>query len=283
MRTLLLLTISVLLFSCGIPTIETVGGTKINLTSPTPISEETAEILLDRLWMFSKHGDYLTYNIEDNNLTINAVGVSDQESIKELLAWNRMMKVVHAIPTSSYPEIRNTLSKYISTPSTKLPYKPTSLIGLVDKENKTRVLELINSTEFQSNFPKAGRAYFGIKKMEGKYALFIEDKTSVSMTEDMFKTIVAQEDTKNKEGRLSLELKEEYSENIGKLTGNDSTYLLHIFHDEVYISKIIKPHITSPSFGMAGAFSRRDVMVLSSIWNADELSQQLDLVAMETK
>ena len=280
MRIYLVIAISLLLFSCDIPSLETVGGTKIILSSTKDITEETAQTIVDRLLIFSSDPEFIDYEIDGKNLTIKAVGVKDQEAIKSVIQRDRMMKVIYAVPPSSYKPIATYLKKYVVAPTTKLPYKPKSSIGLVEEKNKDAVMELIKSPEFHTAFPKTGKAYFGIKKMEGKYALFIEDANSPAMTETMFEEIGAYRGKDPGEGQLSLTLKDKFADRIGRLTGNDSTYLLHIFHDQVYISKIIEPHITDPSFGMAGAFSTKDVMILSSLWNTEDLKQDLTIVEM---
>lgn len=281
MRIYLVIAISLLLFSCEIPSLETAGGTKILLSSTEDITKETAQTIVDRLLIFSSDPEFINYEIEGKKLTVKAVGVKDQDAITSVIQRDRMMKVTYAVPPSSYKPIAKYLNKYVVAPTTKLPYKPKSCIGLVAEKDKDDVLKLINSTEFETAFPEAGKAYFGIKKMEGKYALFIEDANSPAMTETMFEEIGAYRGKDPGEGQLSLTLKDEFADRIGKLTGNDSTYLLHIFHEQVYISKIIEPHITDPSFGMAGAFSTKDVMILSSLWNTENLKQNLKIVEMK--
>lgn len=268
------------LCSCSGPSLESTGGTEIELSSSQSINADDITSLVDRLKNFSSHPDAISFVVEGNNAKILAVGVTDTLSVKELITRGRMLKVVHAVPPSSYKKIQKYLSEYISSPSGDKPYKSKSMIGLVDDNNMAKVNEILASAEFKSMFPEAGQANFGVKKMNGKNALFIQDANSAVMDENMFEHLSAHEDSETGEGTFSLKLKDDYTDRISKLTGNDSTYLLHLFHDEVYISKIIKPHITSPSFGMAGAFTKRDAMVLAAIHNSAEVSTDLQLKKM---
>ena len=267
--------------SCSSPTIDSVGGTIINIESTQQINERDAKTVVSRLKAISEYDDYIDYSIEKNKISINGIGIADTTSARQLIERSRMLKVVYAIPPSSYEPIRAFLGEYISSPIKEKPYKSSSLIGLVSQADLPKIKEYLNSPEFKSQFPEAGQFNFGVKLMEGKKALFIQDSSSPFMDESMFEQIGAYEDPDTGEGNLSLKLLESYADRIGKLTGNDSTYLLHLFHDEVYISKIIKPHITSPAFGMAGAFTTEDVIVLSTLWNSNELEQDLTIKSMQ--
>ena len=267
-----------ILASCKLPTLENVGGILIEIESEKEIPDELAEIIVERFEYFSTQPDYVMYESHGNKIIIDGVGISDTASIKELINRDRMMKVVYAVDKKYYKDIKSYLGDLISEPTKNRPYKKSSMIGLVRLENIDAVNQILSSSEFKEKFPKAGTHNYGVKLMEGQKALFIQDATSPFMDQTMFKEIIPRKDPKKVgEGALSLELKDEYADRIGKLTGNDSTYLLHLFHNEVYISKIIEPHITSPSFGMSGAFTPRDVMVHAVLWNTEDISQELKI------
>ncbi len=270
------------LFSCKLPTLDNVGGVLIEIESDTEISDEVAEILVDRLEYMSTHPDYVMYESQGNKIIVDGVGIDDTVSVKELVERNRMMKVVYAVEPSVKIEIQQYLKNFISKPTKTRPYKKSSLIGLVEKDNISTIDSLLSSEVFKSKFPSAGTYNYGVKLMEGKKALFIQDANSPYMDQNMFEEITPHNDPKKVgEGVLSLKLKDQYSDKIGQLTGNDSTYLLHLFHDEVYISKIIKPHITSPSFGMGGAFTPRDVLVHTILWLSQDIDQEIKVKSIK--
>jgi hypothetical protein len=268
--------------SCKLPTLENVGGTIIEIESSEEISDETAEVIVDRLEYFSTNHEYVMYESHGNSIIVDGVGINDTASIKELVERDRMMKVVYAVSPQYYKNIREYLKSYITKPTKTRPYKKSSMIGLVNLGDEALIDSIISSPAFKTRFPDAGDHNYGVKLMEGKKALFIQDANSPFMDQSMFSNIEPQKDPKKViEGALSLELKPEYADRIGNLTGNDSTYLLHLFHDEVYISKIIKPHITSPSFSMAGAFTTRDVMVHAVLWLSEDIDQDLKVKSLK--
>ena len=139
----------------------------------------------------------------------------------------------------------------------------------------------MKTNPFKEKFPEVRDYYWGVKKMEEMSALFMESSSSAFITEDMFSELEGYASEDNTEGVFSLQLKEEFSDRIGQLTGNDSVYLLHIFHREVYISKIIKPHITQTNFQMAGAFSIAEAEALGAIWNGEEIQPGVKIVGLE--
>ncbi len=268
--------------ACKAPSLESVGGTRISIEGKENIKEQTAHTIINRLKPFSTYPDAIQYTIENNILTIEGVGIEDKQSIKEIISRDRMMKVVYAVSPSNYQNIRTYLGDLIEDAAAEKPYKASSMIGLVSEENQKEVEAILESEAFKTQFPAAGQYNYGVKSVNDKKALFIQDSGSPYMDQVMFEKIIGYEDKEKGEGALSLQLKEEYADRIGRLTGNDSTYLLHLFHDEVYISKIINPHITSPSFGMAGAFTPRDVLVHAALWNSKDLDQEIALKTVET-
>lgn len=271
-----------LLSACKLPTLENVGGTLIEIKSDKEISDEIAEVIVERLEYISSHPDYVMYESLGNRILIDGVGITDTTAIMQLVNRDRMMKVIYAVNKQYYKDIKSYLGNLITSATKNRPYKKSSTIGLVDINNISLIDSILLSAEFKNKFPYAGTHNYGVKLMEGKKALFIQDANSPYMDQTMFKEITPRKDPKKVgEGALSLELREEYADRIGKLTGNDSTYLLHLFHDEVYISKIIEPHITSPSFGMAGAFTPQDVLIHAVLWNTKDINQEIKISSLK--
>lgn len=274
-----------LLLSCKEPSLEKDGGIRLTIAAKEDISQsdfqKTKAVLKERLASISPFPEHVSI-IEDNNqLQYNIPGLQDTAAVRQLTERNRMMRLAHAIPTRDFPAIREYLSDYITVPKSKKPYKPESMIGLVSYANQAKLEEILNSQDFREAFPQVANHYYGVKSMDSKLALFLEVDGSAIIDERMYAKVDVYEGEDPEEGIMTLLLNEDYATSLGPLTGNDSTYLLHIFHDEVYISKIIVPYIEGPAFSMSGAFSPRDVEVLTTIWKHDPLPISINVKEME--
>ena len=269
-----LLFVTGILFSCT-PSVESMGGSHISINFSSDIESDTIEsqvkLMSARLAQISIYPEAVSYELEGNSVMISLPGVRDTAAVKQLLLRSRMMKLCHSIPTRQFSEVRDYLAEYLYLPIADKPYKKASIIGLVAFDNKNKIEQVLASEAFKSKFPQVEKSYWGSQKADNRLALFLSSKGSPSIDESMYKHVEVYEGEDKSEGILSLELKEEFGKSLGPLTGNDSTYLLHIFHDEVYISKIIEPYIEGPAFSMKGAFSPMDAKVLAGLWNSEEI------------
>ncbi len=274
--------ISILFFSsCEAPTVETVGGTIVKIRGGNQVIKASQDILEARLSVLTKDPETIVTTLQGDVITIALPAVFDTSMVRSLIEWDRSFRLCHGLDPSIKTKVQESLSSVISIPTKKKPYKPSSMIGLVDDHNQEEVIRRITSPPFKKQFPEVRDYYWGAKKMDGKLALFMESSNSAFITEEMFQQFEGYADLTKKEGAFALHLKSEYEDHIGQLTGNDSTYLLHIFHKEVYISKIIEPHITQPNFGMSGAFSIIEAKALGAIWANSELKTPLTIISLE--
>jgi hypothetical protein len=272
----------VILSACTSPSLQNNGGTKLTLTAPEGSSQSsTVEVLTQRFKKLIPYPETIVPFMSGNIVEIALVEYKDTTTIRQLSTWRRDLLLVYAVPKSQQSEMREYLDAYLTYSDKEEPFKSSSMIGLVDSEQKSDVSKAISSENFRTMFPCVGIAYWGNVKVDGKEALFLSDKTSPYIDTDMFESVEPFADKEGIEGILSLKLLPDYSERIGQLTGNDSTYLLHILRDEVYISKIIEPHITNPSFSMSGAFSPQDALVISTLWNSGKLEDKVIINSMD--
>lgn len=277
----LLLCLSFFMIACSAPSLESNGGIELTLKINASDSQSASiEAISKRFKKVVPFPETVSPTISGDEVTLNLVEFTDTETVRQLSVWNRNMLLCYAVPKHLQKEIRVFLEAYLSYVDSDKPFKQSSMIGLVDETQKEMVNELIKSEEFKNRFPSVGEVFWGNKKMESKYALFLSDRNSTKIDEGMFDSIEPFASKDGKDGILGLKLLPDYADRIGKLTGNDSTYLLHILHDEVYISKIIEPHITDPSFSMSGAFSPQDALVLATIWNSPDLKNEVDVKSM---
>ncbi len=266
----------IILSACTSPSLQNKGGTKLTVTIPEGSSQSASvEVLTQRFKKIVPYPETVVPFIAGDIVEIPLVEYTDTMTTRQLATWSRDLLLVYAVPKSQQSEIREYLHTYLTYPDKEKPFKSNSMIGLVDSEKKSDVLKAINSEDFRTMFPSVEMAYWGNVAVDGKEALFLSDKTSKYIDADMFESVEPFTDKEGIEGILGLKLLPDYSERIGQLTGNDSTYLLHILHDEVYISKIIEPHITNPSFSMSGAFTPQDALVISTLWNTAKLEDEV--------
>lgn len=270
-------------FACTTPTVESIGGINLYVKFDKNLADssiiKTAEKIKERIGKTTSKAEHITYKVNGSEVVFQLPGLMDKSSINNLATWDRMMRLCYSVEKSDIINIRNELGEFMYLAGGNKPYKSSSIIGLVREEHMYKVDSVMSEESFRQKFPMVKKSYWGVKKMEGKAALFMEAKDSPYIDEHMFQSISAYKS--EDEGALSLELLPEYSDRIGSLTGNDSTFLLHIFHDEVYISKIIKPHITEPKFSMAGAFTTKDALILSTIWNTEEIEDNFEVEKLE--
>lgn len=272
----------IILGSCTAPSLQNNGGTKLTLTIPEGSSQSASvQVLTQRFKKIVPYPETVVPFISGDIVEIPLVEYKDTTSIRQLSTWGRDLLLVYAVPKSQQNKVREYLDTYLSYSDKEKPFKSSSMIGLVDSEQKSDVLKAISSEDFSTMFPSVGMAYWGNVAVDGKEALFLTDKTSPYIDADMFESVEPFADKEGIEGILGLKLLPDYSERIGQLTGNDSTYLLHILHDEVYISKIIEPHITNPSFSMSGAFTPQDALVISTLWNTAKLEDEVIINSMD--
>jgi len=272
----------VILSACTSPSLQNNGGTKLTLTVPEGSSQSsTVEVLTQRFKKLVPYPETVVPFMSGNIVEIPLVEYTDTTTIRQLSTWRRDLLLVYAVPQSQQSEIREYLDAYLTYSDKEKPFKSSSMIGLVKSEQKTEVIKTLNSKNFRNLFPSVGMAYWGNVAVDGKEALFLSDKTSQYIDADMFESVEPFADKEGIEGILGLKLLPDYSERIGQLTGNDSTYLLHLLHDEVYISKIIEPHITNPSFSMSGAFTPQDALVIPALWNSDKLEDEVIINSMD--
>lgn len=267
---------SIVFSACTSPSLQNNGGTKLTLTIPESSSQSASvEVLTQRFKKIVPYPETVVPFIAGDIVEIPLVEYTDTMTTRQLATWSRDLLLVYAVPKTQQSEIREYLDTYLTYPDKEKPFKCSSMIGLVDSEQKSDVLKAINSKDFRTMFPSVGMTFWGNVAVDGKEALFLSDKTSQIIDADMFESVEPFADKEGIEGILGLKLLPDYSERIGQLTGNDSTYLLHILHDEVYISKIIEPHITNPSFSMSGAFTPQDALVISALWNSGNLEDEV--------
>lgn len=270
-----------LMLSCGAPTVKNIGGTILKVEYTGQDINNTATTLTERLSILSPTPENITSSINGKVIQFELPSVFDTTMIRSLVEWDRGFRLCRGLDPSVKLRIKKELADFIKTSEKIKPYKPTSMIGLVTDSQQKEVIAKITSKAFKEKFPEVRDYYWGVKKMEGMSALFMESSSSAFITEDMFADIYGYASDDDTEGVFDLELNSVYSDRIGQLTGNDSVYLLHIFHREVYISKIIKPHITQTKFGMSGAFSVAEAEALGAIWNGEEIVPGAKVVSLE--
>lgn len=276
-----LLFLLIFFISCSAPSIESEGGAKFSIQCNTDVLESTKSLLETRFAAISESPQHIKSSVENDLIHFELPAVTDSSAVRQLVEWDREFRLCRGLDPSVLERVRMALAEYISIPEKKKPYKPGSMIGLVSDNQRQSILDLIDSESFKSAFPEVRNHYWGVKKMDGKSALFMEASSSAFITGEMFEDLQGFASQDETEGVFSLQLKGDYSDRIGNLTGNDSTYLLHIFHDEVYISKIIVPHITQTNFGMSGAFSIMDAKILGALWASEDLDESVKLTKIE--
>jgi len=270
-----------LMLSCGAPTVKNIGGIILKVEYPGQNISSVATNLEERLSALSPAPENITSSITGNLIEFELPAVFDTAMVRSLVAWDRSFRLCRGLDPSVQVRVRAELADLINLSEKTKPYKPSSMIGLVTDNQRKEVITKITSTTFKEKFPEIRDYYWGVKRMEGMSALFMESSSSAFLTEDMFSDIYGYASDDNTEGVFDLELNKVYADRIGQLTGNDSVYLLHIFHRAVYISKIIKPHITQTNFQMAGAFSVSEAKALGAIWNGEELPSGVKIVGLE--
>ena len=270
-----------LMLSCGAPTVKNIGGTILKVEYTGEDISNTVTTLTERLSILSTTPENMTASIDGKVIQFELPSVFDTTMIRSLVEWDRGFRLCRGLDPSVKLRVKKELAAFIQTSEKIKPYKPSSMIGLVTDSQRKKVIAKITSKAFKEKFPEVRDYYWGVKKMEGMSALFMESSSSAFITEDMFSDIYGYASDDNSEGVFDLELNTVYSDRIGQLTGNDSVYLLHIFHREVYISKIIKPHITQTKFGMSGAFSVAEAEALGAIWNGEEIEPGAKVVSLE--
>lgn len=266
-----ILMILFLMLSCDGTSVKSMGGIilEVECTDKNVNSVETS--LAERLSVLSTTPENITSSITDNIIQFELPAVFDTAMVRSVVEWDRSFRLCRGLDPSVKVRVRAELADLINISEKNKPYKSSSMVGLVTDSKRSEIIAKITSKAFKEKFPEVRDYYWGVKKMEGMSALFMESASSAFITEDMFSDLYGYASDDNSEGVFDLELNRVYEDRIGQLTGNDSVYLLHIFHQEVYISKIIKPHITQTKFGMAGAFSVPEAEVLGAIWNSEEI------------
>ncbi len=274
------LMIVVLISACGGPTVQNTGGTILKIQCPKENISTTQNKLLERLSTLSAAPENITSSITGDVIKIELPAVFDTTTVRSLVAWDRSFRLCRGLDPSVQRRVRTHLKNFLNIPEKTKPYKPSSMIGLVADDQREAVIANISSQAFKEQFPEVRNYYWGAKKMDGRNALFMESSSSAFISEDMFSRLEGYASKDNSEGEFGLQLKDDYADRIGQLTGNDSVYLLHIFHQEVYISKIIEPHITQPNFGMSGAFSVAEAKALGAIWASENLDPAVKIVSL---
>jgi len=270
------------MLSCNVPTVENLGGTILKIQTDSQNIKTTEVTLKDRFSSFLDDPENMTSSIDGNIILLEFPGLFDTTMIRSMVEWDRSFRLCRGLDPSVQIKVRKHLSELLNISEKVKPYKPTSMVGLVSDNNQKKVIDKISSEEFKQQFPEVRDYYWGVKKMEGMSALFMESSSSAFITEDMFSQLEGFASEDETEGIFSLQLKEEYGERIGQLTGNDSIYLLHVFHREVYISKIIEPHITRVNFGMSGAFTVAEAKALGALWASEDIDQEVKIIALDT-
>jgi len=281
MSTFTILTGILLITACGAPTIQNTGGTIVKIQCSDQDISITGSNLLERLSILSDEPENIDISITDQVIQFDLPAVFDTTMVRSLVEWNRSFRLCRGLNPSVQNRVSAYLADLINIPKKAKPYKPSSMIGLVADSQRKTVAAKISDKAFKEQFPEVRNYYWGAKKMDGKSALFMESSSSAFITEDMFSQLEGYASEDNSEGVFSLQLEEEYGDRIGQLTGNDSVYLLHIFHQEVYISKIIEPHITQTNFGMSGAFSVAEAKALGAIWASEDLDSGVKIIDLE--
>jgi len=269
-----------LVLSCGGPTVKNLGGIILKVEYTGQNINNVESNLAKRLSVLSATPENITSSISGNFIQFELPSMFDTAMVRSIVSWDRSFRLCRGLDPSVKIRVRNELADLINFSEKEKPYKPSSMIGLVTDSNRNEVIAKINSKSFKEKFPAVRDYYWGVKKMEGMSALFMESSNSAFITEDMFSDIYGYASDDETEGVFDLELNKVYSDRIGQLTGNDSVYLLHIFHQEVYISKIIEPHITQTNFQMAGAFSVSEAKALGAIWNGEEIEPGVKVVGL---
>lgn len=267
--------------SCGAPTVKNIGGIILKVECTDQNISGIATSLEERLSVLSATPENITASIDDKIIQFELPAVFDTTMVRSLVEWDRSFRLCRGLDPSVKLRVRAELASFINISEKTKPYKPSSMIGLVTDNKRKEVIAKITSKTFKEKFPEIRNYYWSVKKMEGMSALFMESSSSAFITEDMFSDIGGYPNDDHTEGEFELELKNVYSDRIGQLTGNDSVYLLHIFHKEVYISKIIKPHITRINFGMSGAFSVLEAEALGAVWASEEIQPGVKVVGLE--
>ena len=267
--------------SCGAPSVKNIGGTILKVEYPGQNINSTATTLTERFSVLSAAPENITSSITGSVIQFELPAVFDTAMVRSLVEWDRSFRLCRGLDPSVKVRVRKELEEFITISKKIKPYKPSSMIGLVTDSQRKEVIAKITSKAFKEKFPEVRDYYWGVKKMEGMSALFMESSSSAFITEDMFSDLYGYASDDDTEGVFDLELNKVYSDRIGQLTGNDSVYLLHIFHREVYISKIIKPHITQTNFQMAGAFSVLEAEALGAIWNGEEIAPGVKILSLE--
>lgn len=270
-----------LMLSCGAPSVKNIGGTLLKVEYTGQNISSVATTLAERFSILSAAPENNTSSITGNLIQFELPTVSDTAMVRSLVEWDRSFRLCRGLDPSVKLRIRAELGDLITISEKTKPYKPSSMIGLVTDSKRKEVIAKISSKAFNEKFPEVRDFYWGVKKMEGMSALFMESSSSAFITEGMFSDLYGYASDDDTEGVFDLELNIVYADRIGQLTGNDSIYLLHIFHREVYISKIIKPHITQTNFGMSGAFSVLEAEALSAIWASEEIQPDAKVVGLE--
>jgi len=270
-----------LMLSCGAPSVKNIGGTTLKVEYRGENINSVATILEERLSVLSTTPENITASITGTIIQFELPSVFDTTMVRSLVEWDRSFRLCRGLDPSVKVRVRAELADLINISEKIKPYKPSSMIGLVTDSQRDEVITKITSKSFKEKFPEVRDYYWGVKKMEGMSALFMESSSSAFITEDMFSDLYGYASDDNTEGVFDLELNKVYADRIGQLTGNDSVYLLHIFHQEVYISKIIKPHITQLNFQMAGAFSVLEAEALGAIWNGEEIPPGVKVVGLD--
>jgi len=270
-----------LMLSCGAPSVKNIGGTTLKVEYRGENINSVATTLEERLSVLSPTPENITASITGTIIQFELPTVFDTAMVRSLVEWDRSFRLCRGLDPSVKVRVRAELGDLINISEKIKPYKPSSMIGLVTDSQRNAVIAKITSKAFKEKFPEIRDYYWGVKKMEGMSALFMESSSSAFITEDMFSDLYGYASDDNTEGVFDLELNKVYADRIGQLTGNDSVYLLHIFHREVYISKIIKPHITQTNFQMAGAFSVTEAEALGAIWNGEEIEPGVKVVSLD--
>ena len=270
-----------LMLSCGGPSIKNIGGIILKVEYPGQNISSIETNLENRLSVLSATPENITSSVTGNVIQFELPSVFDTTMVRSLVEWDRSFRLCRGIDPFVKVRVREELANLINISEKIKPYKPSSMIGLVTDRNRKEVIAKISSKAFKEKFPEVRDYYWGVKKMEEMSALFMESSSSAFITEDMFSELEGYASEDNTEGVFSLQLKEEFSDRIGQLTGNDSVYLFHIFHREVYISKIIKPHITRPNFGMSGAFSVSEAKALGAIWASEDIEPTVKILSLD--
>lgn len=278
-RFIILFISCVLLFACQSDQ-KSIQVTVSSNDGMTSISENDSNILKGRLTELTNSS--ISVKEEDGIIMFTIPEYKDTSAVRQVLERSRMLKLFHSIPPKEIDQMKVYLAKYdVEQPTIDKPYKSKSTVGLLPISKKREFEKILFSPDFEEKFSDSLSIYYGAQQMENKLAIFMGEESQNYIDENMFTKVSRYQGENPEEGIFYLELKEEFADRLGPLTGNDSTYLLHVLDNEVYISKIIEPYIEGPIFSMSGVFTPQEVEIFSALWNSEDLETPVQVRHIE--